>query len=102
MPTDVPVDPGQYLMTSAGEWREEAACGRHDPELFFPIGTTGPALEQVGQARRICRLCPVRPGSSAYGALTPLGIIRRVWPGCRQPLGGLAGGGLGLGGQVTD
>jgi len=60
MPTDVPVDPGQYLMTSAGDWREEAACGRHDPELFFPIGTTGPALEQVGQARRICRLCPVQ------------------------------------------
>lgn len=31
-----------------------------DPDIFFPVGTTGPALEQVQMAKRICDACPVR------------------------------------------
>ena len=41
------------------DWRHEAACREVDPELFFPIGTTGPALEQIETARRICTACHV-------------------------------------------
>lgn len=41
------------------DWRQKAACLDEDPELFFPIGTTGPALEQVERAKQICRRCPV-------------------------------------------
>ena len=41
-------------------WRLDAACRQVDPELFFPIGTTGPAIEQVGRAKGICQACPVR------------------------------------------
>lgn len=41
------------------DWRDRAACLSSDPELFFPIGTTGPAEEQIKRARRICRDCPV-------------------------------------------
>jgi WhiB family redox-sensing transcriptional regulator len=41
-------------------WRLAAACRRADPELFFPIGTAGPAASQVVEARRICLACPVR------------------------------------------
>jgi|ERR1700742_384982 hypothetical protein len=29
------------------EWRGGAACHHHDPDLFFPEGTAGPALRQV-------------------------------------------------------
>jgi WhiB family transcriptional regulator, redox-sensing transcriptional regulator len=42
------------------DWRSQAACTSHDPELFFPIGSTGPALGQLEQARQVCRSCPAR------------------------------------------
>ncbi|MFD3546738.1 WhiB family transcriptional regulator [Streptomyces sp. NPDC058655] len=41
------------------DWRHEAACRQEDPELFFPIGTSGPALVQAEQAKAVCRRCPV-------------------------------------------
>ncbi|MEU5091763.1 WhiB family transcriptional regulator [Streptomyces sp. NPDC021356] len=41
-------------------WREHAACRHEDPDLFFPIGTTGPALVQTEQAKAVCHRCPVR------------------------------------------
>lgn len=41
-------------------WRHDAACLDEDPDLFFPIGNTGPALLQVAEAKTVCRRCPVR------------------------------------------
>lgn len=40
-------------------WREKAACQDLDVEFFFPLGTTGPALDQTNQAKAICANCPV-------------------------------------------
>lgn len=37
-----------------------AACREEDPDLFFPIGSTGPALVQAEDAKAVCRSCPVR------------------------------------------
>ena len=42
---------------AAMDWRHRAACRDEDPELFFPIGTSGPALLQVEQAKSVCRRC---------------------------------------------
>jgi WhiB family redox-sensing transcriptional regulator len=47
-------------MNRQTNWRMRAACRTADPELFFPEGTSGPALEAVGRAKSICRECPVR------------------------------------------
>lgn len=40
-------------------WRARAACLREDPDLFFPIGNTGPTLEQIDEAKAVCGRCPV-------------------------------------------
>ena len=39
-------------------WRDGASCRDTDPDLFFPVGTTGPALEQIEAAKAVCRACP--------------------------------------------
>ncbi|MFJ4963163.1 Transcriptional regulator WhiB1 [Streptomyces sp. ADI96-02] len=41
-------------------WRTHAACREEDPDLFFPIGSTGPAIVQVEEAKAVCRTCPVQ------------------------------------------
>jgi WhiB family redox-sensing transcriptional regulator len=41
------------------DWRFRAACRRSDPELFFPVGNSGPALVQLADAKSVCRRCPV-------------------------------------------
>ena len=42
------------------DWRHRALCRDEDPELFFPIGTTGPALVQIEQAKAVCQRCGQR------------------------------------------
>ncbi|MDQ2754785.1 MAG: WhiB family transcriptional regulator, partial [Actinomycetota bacterium] len=39
------------------DWRDHAACQDTDPDLFFPIGTTGPAIEQIDAAKAVCHEC---------------------------------------------
>ncbi|MEU3058543.1 WhiB family transcriptional regulator [Streptomyces griseus] len=41
-------------------WRLHAACREEDPDLFFPIGSTGPAVVQEAEAKTVCRSCPVQ------------------------------------------
>jgi len=41
------------------EWRHLAACRTEDPELFFPVGNSGPALLQIEEAKDVCRRCAV-------------------------------------------
>ena len=50
------------------DWRHKAACLDEDPELFFPIGNTGPALLQIEEAKQVCRRCDVRDALPAVGA----------------------------------
>jgi len=40
-------------------WRNLAACLDENPELFFPIGNTGPALRQIENAKAVCHRCEV-------------------------------------------
>lgn len=46
--------------TGRRDWRHRATCRGVDPELFFPVGTGGPALAQVARAKAVCSRCPVQ------------------------------------------
>jgi WhiB family redox-sensing transcriptional regulator len=41
----------------ADDWRQRSACRDTDPDLFFPVGATGPALDQIAAAKSVCRQC---------------------------------------------
>jgi WhiB family redox-sensing transcriptional regulator len=51
-------------------WRHEASCRSVDPDLFFPVGTTGMALEQIESAKEVCTLCPVNRQCLEYALTT--------------------------------
>jgi WhiB family redox-sensing transcriptional regulator len=47
------------LAAADDQWRDQALCRDTDPDLFFPVGTTGLALVQVEHAKRVCGQCSV-------------------------------------------
>ncbi|MFE0514310.1 WhiB family transcriptional regulator [Streptomyces sp. NPDC058964] len=61
------------------EWLRRAACTGEDPELFFPVGTTGPALRDIAAAKRVCARCPVITPCLAYALAH--GQTHGVWGG---------------------
>ena len=63
-------------------WWTRAACASADPELFFPISYSGPALRQVAQAKAICARCPIQRECLRYalGARS----IQGVWGGMTE------------------
>ena len=60
-------------------WYEYAACRGENPELFFPIGTSGPALRQLKQAKAVCGRCAVQSVCLEWAVLA--GIDEGVWGG---------------------
>ncbi len=61
------------------EWLRRAACVDEDPELFFPVGTAGPALRDTEAAKDVCARCPVSAQCLAFAL--ELGQTSGVWGG---------------------
>ena len=57
------------------DWRNRSACLDEDPELFFPIGNTGPAILQIEEAKQVCRRCD---GWTLLDGLNGLGQTYRL------------------------
>ena len=64
------------------DWRHSALCREQDPELFFPIGTTGPAADQVDDAKAVCRRCTVVEDCLTWALET--GQDAGVWGGTSE------------------
>lgn len=56
--------------TITTDWRDLASCRDSEPTLFFPIGTTGPAVDQIETAVAICNTCMVREDCLQYALET--------------------------------
>ena len=64
------------------DWRERAICRDEDPELFFPVGSHGPARAKLVAAKGVCALCPVR--AACLGWAMGQGEIEGVWGGTSE------------------
>lgn len=64
------------------DWRHEAVCRDEDPELFFPVGNSGPALAQIAKAKVVCNRCPVTAQCLAWALET--GQDAGVWGGMSE------------------
>ena len=64
------------------DWVHSAQCKDEDPELFFPIGNTGPAATQVAAAKSVCMRCEVRAQCLEWAMVT--GQDAGVWGGLSE------------------
>ncbi len=58
--------PLAILEAPRAAWHESAACRDSEPSLFFPVGTTGHALDQIAEAVAVCASCPVQEACLQY------------------------------------
>ena len=59
-----------------------AVCRDEDPELFFPVGNSGPALAQIADAKLVCNRCPVTTECLSWALNT--GQDSGVWGGMSE------------------
>jgi WhiB family transcriptional regulator, redox-sensing transcriptional regulator len=58
------------VLIAEEDWRSVAACRSADPDLFFPVSSSGKALEQAAEAKVICAGCRVRRECLAFALRT--------------------------------
>lgn len=51
-------------------WRGESLCRDTNPELFFPVGTTGAAIDHIAAAKLICAECTVTEECLEFALMT--------------------------------
>jgi hypothetical protein len=81
-------DPTHHTQTINTDWRHHSACRGTDPELFFPVATSGLAHQaQVQRAKAVCSGCPVREQCLAWALeALPHGIAGGLTETERQQL----------------
>ena len=69
-------------MDNRAGWWSRAACATADPELFFPISYSGPALRLVTKAKAVCARCQIQPQCLRYAL--DAGSVQGVWGGMTE------------------
>ena len=65
-------------------WRKDAACysAGGETDLFFPVGTTGPAIEQIANAKAVCQSCIAKLACLEYALQN--NIQDGIWGGTTE------------------
>lgn len=66
-------DPAVFPTLESAEprvWRSDAACRDTQPDLFFPVGRTGQALDHIEKAQQVCATCDVQVECLEYALMT--------------------------------
>jgi WhiB family redox-sensing transcriptional regulator len=61
---------GDNTVLTVTDWRELSDCRDSDPDLFFPIGTTGLATDKIRQSVAICSACAMQEECLQYALET--------------------------------
>jgi len=64
------------------DWRRHAACRHCSPDLFFPAGTTGAAVDEILAAKAVCSVCPVQSQCLRFALTT--GQVYGIWGGTTE------------------
>lgn len=67
------------MTNTRDSWQLHGSCRFEDPDLFFPTGTSGPALAQTEEAKYVCRRCPVMEQCQKWSLDN--GVDEGVWGG---------------------
>jgi WhiB family redox-sensing transcriptional regulator len=70
------------VIDNHAEWWSDAACSTADPDLFFPISSSGPARRQVAQAKAICTRCHAQQACLGYAL--DAGPVQGIWGGTTE------------------
>lgn len=73
--------PMTALDNRAERW-SRAACSTADPELFFPISSSGPSRRHIARAKAICAGCEIRRECLKYAL--DAGPVQGVWGGMTE------------------
>jgi WhiB family redox-sensing transcriptional regulator len=74
--------PGRPAGAGRTDWRDQAACRRVDPGLFFPVSTSGASLLWIETTRRVCGRCPVRTACLRWAL--DAGQVSGIWGGTTE------------------
>jgi WhiB family redox-sensing transcriptional regulator len=70
------------VTTKEDNWRTRAKCLGSDPDLFFPLGSTGAPLAQAEAAKRVCEECAVKMRCLQFALET--NQVTGVWGGTTE------------------
>jgi WhiB family transcriptional regulator, redox-sensing transcriptional regulator len=63
-------------------WWSRAACSTADPELFFPISSSGPSSRQVLRAKSVCSNCQIQQACLDYALGSA--SVQGIWGGTTE------------------
>ncbi len=66
-------------LEDSGNWRGRGACVSADPDLFFPISSSGASRPQEERAKAVCAQCTVRAECLDYALASRQ--VHGVWGG---------------------
>ena len=69
-------------MNEPDDWRSLGACASADPDLFFPVSSSGPGQRQEEEAKAFCGRCQVRRQCLAFALATS--PAHGVWGGTTE------------------
>jgi DNA-binding CsgD family transcriptional regulator len=81
-PRTLGTDRPALIPADTGDWRDNAECRRHDPDLWFAVGHTPGWQKKTERAQTICGRCTVRPQCLEWALST--GQWSGVWGGLTE------------------